>query len=101
MEFLKDKENFGTGYQKGEGLESFFEKLISFIERRVFDKISSKVNYLLKRVNDGKVEIIKDGNEDKNQDGNWRETISGDDLLKQRYNGTTDTWITVWTYKGS
>ena len=97
MEFLKGSENFGTGYKKGEDLESFFAKMISFLERRIFNRISKRVNYLLKRVNDGKVEIIPDGTNDKDTDGNWRLTTdtNGNLIIQENISGTwTDTgWI--------
>lgn len=99
MEYLKNVENFGVGYKDGENLETFFSKLVSFLERRVFNRVSKRVNFLLTRINDQKIEIVADGNNDKEQTGNWREIISGDDLLKQRYDGTT--WITVHKWYGS
>ena len=99
MEFLKDTENFGVGYQKGEDLERFFEKIISFLERRVFNRISKKVNYLLKRVNDNKLEVIADGNADKDEDGNWRfRESNGDLVIEKRIDGT---WTNADTIAGS
>ena len=86
-------------FKENEDLEGFFEKLLSWIERRIFNRISKRVNFLLTRVNDQKLEIIADGNNDKDQEGNWREIISGDDLIKQRYDGTN--WITVERWHGS
>jgi hypothetical protein len=99
LEYLKDTEDFGSRYKEGEDVERFFGKLLSWVERRIFNRISKRTNFLLTRVNDQKIEIIADGNDDKNQEGNWREIISGDDLLKQRYDGTT--WITVEKWHGS
>ncbi len=58
MEHLKDTENFGTTYEKGENLKTFFEKLISFIERRIFNRISKRVNFLLTRVIELKIETV-------------------------------------------
>ncbi len=90
MEFLKDKENFGIGYQKDENLEGFFEKLITFIERRIFNRISKRVNFTLKRVQDNRIELIAPGNDDKGQDNNWAiEVDSNFDLIfEKRISGT-------------
>ncbi len=98
MENLKDIEKFGVGYQKGENLERFFEKIISFLERRIFNRISKRVNFLLKRVNDQKVEIIADGNSDKDEDDNWRIIESNGDLLVQKR--ISGTWITSKKFRG-
>lgn len=98
MEYLKDTENFGTDFKKGEDLENFFSKLISFLERRVFNRISKRVNFLLTRVNDNKLEIVADGNDDKDQDGNWRfSESSGDLVIEKRISGT---WTESKTFHG-
>ena len=98
MEYLKDTENFGTDYKKDENLPRFFEKLISFIERRIFNKISKRVNFLLKRVNDQKVEIIADGNDDKDEENDWRlRESSGDLVIEKRVSGV---WTEVEKYHG-
>ena len=94
MDYLKETENFGVNYQKDEDLGEFFGRLISFIERRIYKRIIQRVNFLLTRVNDNKVEIIPDGNSDKGKDGNFRFTIdsSGDLIIEENINGTwTDT----------
>lgn len=98
MEHLSNTENFGTTFKEGENLERFFEKLLSWIERRLFNKISKRVNWILDRQKDDSFEITKSGNAIETE-GNWREIISGDDLLKQRYNGTS--WVTVHKWYGS
>ncbi len=53
MENLKDTERFGSTYKEGEDLEEFLEKLQTWIERRVFDRTSKRVNFLLLRLEDG------------------------------------------------
>ena len=53
MENLKDTERFGSTFNEGEDLEKFLEKLQTWIERRVFDRISKRVNFLLMRLEDG------------------------------------------------
>ena len=89
MEYLKDTESFGETFKKGEeenlgiDIEKFFGKLIPFFERRIFNRISKRVNFLLTRINGQKLEIVADGNSDKNEDGNWRFLTSGDTLLLQ------------------
>ena len=98
MEHLKDTENFGMAFKEGEDLEGFFSKIISFLERRIFNRISKRVNFLLTRVNDQKMEIVADGNSNKNEDDNWRiiET-SGDLVIEKRVSGT---WVEVQKYHG-
>jgi hypothetical protein len=99
MEYLKDIENFGMTFKEGENLEGFFAKLVSFLERRVFNRISKRVNFLLTRVNDQKVEIIADGNSDKDQNGNWRiSESSGDLVIEKRISGS---WVEAQKIAGS
>lgn len=98
MEHLKDTEKFGVGYKEGENLESFFAKLVSFLERRIFNRISKRVNWVLDRQKDDTFEITKSDNAIET-DGNWRFNISGDDLIVQK--NVSGTWTTVWKYKGS
>ncbi len=100
MEFLKDLENFGVGYQKGEELEGFFEKLISFVERRIFNRISKKVNFILTRINDSRMETVAPGNKDKNEDGNWRTRVddNGDFVFEKRVNSV---WVEANKIHGS
>lgn len=98
MEHLKNTENFGMPYKEGEDLEGFFAKLISFIERRIFNRISKRVNFLLTRVNEQRMEIVADGNSDKNEDGNWRiRESSGDLVIEKRVSGV---WTEVQKYHG-
>lgn len=99
MEYLKDTEQFGMAFKEGEDLEGFFSKIISFLERRIFNRISKRVNFLLTRVNDQKIEIVADGNDDKNQNGNWRiSESSGDLVVEKRVSGS---WTKVQKYHGS
>ncbi len=90
MEYLKDTENFGKTFREGENLEGFFSKVLSFVERRIFNRISNRVNFLLTRVNDSRTEIVAPGNSDKNQDGNWRTRVNdnGDLVTEKRISGT-------------
>ena len=98
MENLKDTENFGMAFKEGEDDVKFFENLISWVERRIFNRISKRVNYLLNRVNDQKLEIVADGNSDKNEDDNWRiRETSGDLVVEKRVSGT---WVEVQKYHG-
>ncbi|KKL11191.1 hypothetical protein LCGC14_2548290 [marine sediment metagenome] len=98
MEYLKNLEDFGTAFKEGENLEGFFSKLVSFLERKVFNRISKRVNFLLTRINDQKLEIIADGNTDKNENGNWRiSESSGDLIIEKRVSGT---WTEVRKFHG-
>ena len=99
MEYLKDIEFFGAAFKKGEDTEKFFMELVSFIERRVFNRISKRVNFLLTRLNDQRVELVSSDNDDKDQNGNFRITQSGDDWIAQIR--SSDVWVTVWKFKGS
>ena len=89
MEYLKDTENFGQTFKEGDDIEKFFEEILSFFERKVFNKTSKRVNFLLTRINDQKLEIVADGNSDKNQDSNWRLLESGGSLIIQKRVGGT------------
>ena len=98
MEHLKDTEKFIV-YKKEESLTLYISKLVSWIERRIFNRISKRVNFLLKRVNDQKIEIIADGNSDKNENGNWRlQESSGNLIVEKRVSGT---WTEVKKFHGS
>ena len=52
MENLKDTEKFII-YKEGEDLPTYISKLVSWIERFVFNRISKRVNFLLLRMEDG------------------------------------------------
>lgn len=52
MENLKDTEKFVI-YKEGEDLPTYISKLVSWIERFVFNRISKRVNFLLMRLEDG------------------------------------------------
>lgn len=52
MENLKDTEKFVV-YKEGEDLPTYISKLVSWIERFVFNRISKRVNFLLGRLEDG------------------------------------------------
>lgn len=84
MEHLKDTENFGESFKEDEDLPRFIEKLVSWIERRIFNRISKRVNWLLNRINDNHNEIISPDNTGKEQDGNWRFRNDGTDLKAER-----------------
>jgi len=98
LEHLKDTENFGTNFKEGENLEKFFEKLLSWIERRIFNRISKRINWILDRQKDDSLEITKEGNAI-DENGNLKIERNGDDWeVKIKSSGT---WTTVWTFKGS
>lgn len=52
MENLKDTEKFIV-YKEGDDLPTYISKLVSWIERFVFNRISKRVNFLLMRLEDG------------------------------------------------
>lgn len=98
---MKDTEHFGETFKKGEDdnlgddLEKFFAKLLPFFERMIFNRTSKRVNFLLTRINDQKLEIVADGNSDKDEDGNWRLFIdsSGDLIIQKRVSGTWTNYL--------
>jgi len=94
LEFAKETEDFGTKFKEDDNIEEFLGELVSFVERRVFNKLSKKVNFLLTRVNDQKFEFVADGNDNKDQDGNLRIINSNGNFLFQKRNGNeeTGTW---------
>ena len=111
MEFLKDTEQFGVGFVGFEDedpeklredltkLKEDLTKLLSFIERRVFNRISKRVNFLLTSINDQQVAIVADGNDDKDTDDNWRIIVSsGNFIFQKRVSGT---WKKAYTISGS
>ena len=97
MEHLKDKEKFVV-LKEEDNLRVYVSKLVSWMERFIFNRISKRVNWVLDRMKDDTLEITKSGNAT-NADGNWRFNINGDDLEVQR--NVSETWTTVWIFKGS
>ncbi len=88
MEHLKDTEKFIV-YKEEEDLPTYISKLVSWIERTIFNRISKRVNFLLNRINDQKLEIVADSNTDKNEDNNWRiKESNGDLVIEKRVSGT-------------
>ena len=79
MEHLKDTEKFIV-YKKGQNLVVYISKLVSWIERFVFNRISKRVNWLLDRVKDGGIEIPPEG-EVPGTDGSWRHRIVDGDWI--------------------
>jgi len=99
VENLSVTESFGANVKEGEDLERFLTKLIPYIERQVYEEISRRVNFLLTRVNDQKLEIVAGGNIDKDEDGNWRIIEnSGDLIIQKRVNST---WTNADKISGS
>lgn len=83
MDNLKDTEKFIV-YKKGEDLPRYVSKLVSWIERFIFNRISKRVNWLLDRVFQDYYEIISPDNTGRNQDGNWRIRNDGTDLKAEK-----------------
>lgn len=82
MDNLKVTESFAD-YKEDEDLPRYFGKLLLWIERSIFERISRRVNWLLARVIDGGIEIIQSGGS-AGDDGNWRIIIVGNNLRFQR-----------------
>ncbi len=94
MDKLKVQERFESAEinQKWPG---WFRRLILWIEKDLYFKISKRINWLLDRIgNNSDFEIIKDGNV-KGEDGNWRLKIdaSGNLIIQENISGT-------WTDSG-
>lgn len=97
MEHLKDTEKFIV-YKEEEDLPTYVSKLVSWIERFIFNRISKRVNWVLDRQKDDSFEITKDGNTI-GEEGNWRRRIDGDDFVTERHDGSD--WITFDRIHGS
>jgi hypothetical protein len=95
---LNEKETFGSSFKEGDDAGKYSEELLLFIERKVYGRISRRVNFLLKMVNNQKLELIDDGNTDKDQNGNWKIAIISGDLKVQKR--IDDVWVTSRTYSG-
>lgn len=93
MDKLKVNEKFESG--KLDELPSWGKRLLIWIERDTFFKVSKRINFLLSRVNDNKLEIVAPGNTGEGQDGNWKFTIdaSGNLIIQENILGT-------WTDSG-
>lgn len=100
MEFLKVQEKFKGKFKKGDDMPEFLNKLVSFIERTFWYRISQRVNYLLKRTQDASNEIIAPDNIDKGEAGNWRTRVNsnGDYVFEKRVG---DTWVEASKIAGS
>lgn len=83
MDNLKDTEKFKV-YKKDEDLPIYISKLVSWIERFIFNRISKRVNWLLTRVFQNYYEIISPDNTEREQDGNWRIRNDGTDLKAEK-----------------
>ena len=82
MDKLKTTEQFPAAMED-EKLPEYSARLLRWIEKELFFRISSRINFILDRVNDDFIEFVQDGNEI-GDDGNWRIIINGNDLEMQR-----------------
>ena len=91
MDKLKTTETF-SNIRPEEKTRKYLSSMLLWIEQKIFFRVSKRVNWILDRVKDDTVEIVPSGSivED---DGNWRLTISGTDLLIQKKESG------VWTTK--
>jgi hypothetical protein len=88
LEFAKVTRDFGQTYKEGDDLVKFLNDLVSFVEGPIY--LSRKINYVLDRVNDQKIEFIASGN-GKDEDGNLRIINSNGNFLFQKRNGDSET----------
>lgn len=97
MEHLKDTEKFIV-YKEEEDLPTYVSKLVSWVERFIFNRISKRVNWVLDRQKDDSFEITKDGNAI-DEDGNLKFERNGDNWEVQIK--SAGTWTTVFIFHGS
>ena len=92
MEHLKTAERFTT-YKKGENLSVYVTKLVTWIERSIFSRVSRRINWLLEHIGSSgdSFEIYPPGN-GPGDDGNWRHRADagGDLIWEKKISGT---WI--------
>jgi len=97
LDNIPEKQTFETSDQS---LDSdLINRLIDWIERQIYYPKAKRLNYLLLRINDNKVEITPEGS-DVNIDDNWRFFIdsSGDLIIQKRVSGT---WTNYLLEKGN
>lgn len=73
-------------------------RLVMWIENKIYEICSRRINWLLRRVLTEGYEFIVEGNEP-GDDGNWQIIINGDDLIIQKR--VSGAWITTNTFAGS
>ncbi len=99
MDKLKVQERFESGEIDEQEWPGWFRRLVLWIEKDIFFKVSKRTNWLQDRIgNDSDFEIIKDGS-DKGDDGNWRLRISGDDLVIEKR--VSSSWVETSKIHGS
>jgi hypothetical protein len=74
------------------------ERLLSWIENKIYKIISRRINWLLRRVLSEGFEFIVEGNEP-GDDGNWRIIIISGDLQYQKR--VSSTWVNAQKIAGS
>lgn len=93
MDKLKSAEFFPDP-QEGESFEVYMPRLLRWLEKELWYKISKRINFLLDTVNDGNISLASDGivhfgDEDTN--GTWRLIRSGNNWnMERRESGT---WV--------
>ena len=99
MDKLKAAEFFPAA-REGEELPEYSARLLRWIEKELYYRISKRINFLLDRSNDNFFEFVKDGNLP-GENGNWRiiADSAGDLKLQHLESGI---WINRgFKYKGS
>lgn len=96
MDNIVEKQDFSNIDEKVS--TDLIGRLVDWIQRQNYYPVAKRLNYLLLRVNDDKVEITPEGNE-VNEDGNWRFFIdsNGDLIIQKRVSGT---WTNYLLEKG-
>jgi uncharacterized membrane-anchored protein len=96
MDALKEKEQFKT-YKPGDDLSKYLKDLVTWVEKKVYDETTKRVNWIVTRQRDGVLELTNSQAID--QDGNWRLRIVNDDLqIERRIAGT---WTKAFKISGS
>jgi hypothetical protein len=92
---LPVQKKFESGEAEEKKWPGWFERVLLWLEKENFYKISKRINFLLSRVNNNKLEIVADGNTGEGQDGNWKLTTdaSGNLIIQENISGT-------WTDSG-
>jgi len=92
---LNDREQYPEA-KEDEELPSYSRGILRWLEDDIWFPISRRINWLLDRVKDNTLEIIKEGSV-AGDDGNWRFFIDGDDLKTQRRE--SGTWVSKGTFQ--
>lgn len=97
MDKLKETEFFPAAKEE-EDLPSWSRKLLRWLEKEVWFRISKRINWVLDRQKDNSFEITRDG-QGIDEDGNFKIERNGDNWEAQIK--SSGTWVTVFIFHGS